>query len=120
MHQKMLRLDTHKAAVQTALKNKALPNDLVVLKLLKENFHASNANLNHLQNLYKEYSDWKLALIAYEFGEKTTDNLITAVGSQDPWYLARSDKAPKDLINYLAMLDASIIIMHNPVLIAGS
>jgi hypothetical protein len=50
-----------------------------------------------------------------KLGEQQTAALIEKTGSRDPWVLARSPAAPEELKNYLAMLGASVIIMHNPI-----
>lgn len=79
---------------------------------------ATQAAIAYLTELYSQFKDWKLAAIAYEFGEDKTAQFIQIIGSKDPWVLARAPQAPKELKNYLALLDASIIIMHTPSLVS--
>jgi membrane-bound lytic murein transglycosylase D len=81
---------------------------------------ATAAALNYLNEMHKRFEDWKLAIIAYEYGENETSRLIHAIGSRDAWTIARSPIAPKQMKKYLAMFDASVIVMHNPNLVAGS
>lgn len=78
---------------------------------------ATQAALTLLSDDYKIYKNWKLAFVAYEIGEKATDELIKATGSRDAWVLANSPKAPPTLKNILATFDAELIIMHNPSLV---
>ena len=81
---------------------------------------ATAAALNYLNEMHKRFEDWKLAVIAYEYGENETNRLIHAIGSRDAWTIARSPIAPKQMKKYLAMFDASVIVMHNPTLVASS
>jgi membrane-bound lytic murein transglycosylase D len=81
---------------------------------------ATAAALNYLNEMHKRFEDWKLAVIAYEYGENETNRLIHTIGSRDAWTIARSPVAPKKMKKYLAMFDASVIVMHNPTLVAGS
>jgi membrane-bound lytic murein transglycosylase D len=82
---------------------------------------STKAALTLLGVLYEQFHDWKLAALAYEIGENETERLIDATGSRDVWTLVRSDhvteKNKASLKDYVAMLDASILIMHNPSLI---
>jgi beta-lactamase regulating signal transducer with metallopeptidase domain len=75
---------------------------------------ATNAALSYLQHNYDLFKNWKLACIAYEIGENNTAKLISATNSYDATVLAQSPEAPKSLKNFIAMLDAEIIIMHDP------
>jgi membrane-bound lytic murein transglycosylase D len=79
---------------------------------------ATNAALQYLTSNYAQFNDWKLAFVAYEIGEHTTERLIKKTGSHDAWVLARSSTAPESLKKTLAMFDASLIIMHNPSLVS--
>jgi len=78
---------------------------------------STKAALSYLKANYAQFQDWKLASIAYEIGAINTERLIKETGSRDAWVLARSPFAPGDLKRFLAMLDAELIIMHNPSLI---
>lgn len=80
---------------------------------------STQAALAYLNTLHDQFNDWKLAVIGYEIGEKATAQLIKDTNSRDPWTLARSQAAPKELKDYLAMYDAAVIIMHKPSLITG-
>ncbi len=76
------------------------------------------AALNYLNEMHKKFEDWKLAVIAYEYGENETKRLISAAHTRDAWAIARSPIAPKQMKKYLAMFDASVVVMHNPRLVA--
>lgn len=71
-----------------------------------------------LNSLYAEFHSWRLAAVAYDIGGNATNALIKSTGSRDAWTLARSPAAPKELKTYLATLDATVIIMHNPNLLS--
>lgn len=76
------------------------------------------AALNYLNEMHKKFEDWKLAVIAYEYGENETRRLMNTTGSRDAWTIARSPVAPKDMKKYLAKFDASVVVMQNPSLVA--
>jgi beta-lactamase regulating signal transducer with metallopeptidase domain len=83
---------------------------------------STKAALKYLNSLYAQFHDWKLAVVAYEIGEKETERLINESGSRDAWKLEQSYRLSandkNELKKYLAMFDASVIIMHNPELIS--
>lgn len=120
-------LDESKNRVKAAGIWQIIPSTAKNLGLIVDNNHderldterSTQAALNYLTQLHNEFHDWKLAVIGYELGEKATEQLITATGSRDPWVLARSPQAPKQLKDYLAMFDAAVIIIHKPALING-
>lgn len=78
---------------------------------------STTAAINYLNDLYAQFKDWKLAAVAYEIGEANTSNLMNITKSRNPWVLAANPVAPKGLKNYLALLDASVILIHNPSLV---
>ncbi len=79
---------------------------------------STKAALSYLSNLYNQFKDWNLALIAYEVGEDRTQQLMNQTGSRNAWTLARSTDASEDLKEYLPALNAAIIIMNNPALVS--
>lgn len=85
---------------------------------------ATHAALAYLNDLYKQFHDWKLAVVAYEIGENQTALLIQETGSHDPQVLANSsslsEKYRTELKKYLAMFDAAVIIINHPDLINAS
>lgn len=79
----------------------------------------TKAAIEYLTDLYTKYHDWKLAVIAYEYGDEITDELIDKTGTQDAWALARSSFAPIDLKQFLTRYESVILIINNPKLILG-
>lgn len=71
----------------------------------------------YLNDLYAEFHDWRLVLIAYKLGDEKTMHLMKKIGSHDPWVLVHSKHAPAGLKRYLSKINSIIIIMHNPSLI---
>ncbi|MBA3661538.1 MAG: transglycosylase SLT domain-containing protein [Gammaproteobacteria bacterium] len=71
-----------------------------------------------LGSLYEKYHDWRLAMFIYEFGDEAIDRLIQRVHSHNPWTLARSKSAPKEMKRFMTKLDAAIILINNPKLLA--
>lgn len=78
---------------------------------------STKAALKLLNNDFKIFSNWKLTVLAYEYGEDTIDNLIKKTRFSDPWKLVRAPAAPKEAKQFLANFYANIIIMHNPTLL---
>lgn len=79
---------------------------------------STKAAINYLSALYSQFHDWNLAVIAYEYGETKTEEFIKNVGSRDAWVIARSDKTPQDLKKFLAMFEASVVVMNHPGLLS--
>ena len=121
MHVALQRLNRQQQTLGAALKRAALPDDLRVLVLIDAHRQAafSSAALHKLTTLRQQFENWKLALLAYKYGVAKTHNLIEATGTTDVWEIARAAHTPKDVQKYLALFDASVIIMHNPGLVTG-
>lgn len=81
---------------------------------------STQAAIAYLQKLHEQFHDWKLAVLAYEYGEQYIEKLIKDVGSRDAWVLARSPITPKtiNMEKFISMFDAAVIIMRNPSLIS--
>lgn len=80
---------------------------------------ATKAALTYLQMNYEQFRDWKLAIIAYEIGERKTAELINATGSHDPEVIASAASAPAELKKFNTRVDAFLVIMHNPKIISS-
>lgn len=80
---------------------------------------STKAALAYLLELHDHYKDWKLAIIAYEYGEKLTDGFISTTNSDNAWVLARSPSISKkmNLEKFVSMFDATVIIIKNPSLV---
>ena len=76
---------------------------------------ATDAALRLLRNLNGRFSDWRLALMAYNAGGNKVQRGIDATSSHDPWELIEAgyDGDP----DYLAKLMAGVLILKNPTLI---
>lgn len=75
------------------------------------------AALKYLNDLYTQFKDWNLAIIAFKLGDAQAASLYKRVHSNDAWTIVRSSKAPKDLKKYLAKVHAEILILHNQYLV---
>ncbi|GEM_PF-1453426 len=78
---------------------------------------STQAAIAYLNTLYAKYQDWRLALIAYEYGDVATDRLIKQVGSRNIKKLAHSPHAPANLKKFLASFGAAIIFIRHPQLV---
>lgn len=72
------------------------------------------ATMNYLNDLYAQFHDWRLVIIAYKLGAVQAAELIKKVGSDDPVVIANSSAIPRDLKAYLTKIDSIVIIIHNP------
>lgn len=63
-----------------------------------------------LSDLYTQYSDWRLALAAYNQGDKAVDEALTKGGSRDVSALM----AAGHLNDYTATVQAGLLIVRNP------
>ena len=83
---------------------------------------STRAALKYLTSVYEQFHDWKLAVVAYEIGEDKTARLIKETKSRDPWKFVNaaslSPKMKSELTYYLAMIDASVMILHHPDLLS--
>lgn len=82
---------------------------------------ATQAAITYLKTAYAQFHDWKLAVMAYEYGEEATANMIQLTGSRDPWTIARSPKLPtqykENLVKFLTMFDTAVVVIEQPTLI---
>ncbi len=78
---------------------------------------STNAAIKLLQQNYDQFKDWKLAVVAYEIGDEKTAQLIQDTHSHDVNILARATNAPEGLQNFVAMFDATVIVINHPALL---
>jgi hypothetical protein len=64
----------------------------------------------YFSELYARYGDWRLALAAYNQGEKRVDEVIAKAGSRDVSELARAGH----LNDYVSSVQAGLLILRNP------
>jgi hypothetical protein len=72
----------------------------------------TDAAMRYLKADRIRYNDWRLSLLAYNWGEGALDDAIRKANSRDPWTLVRTgfenDKG------YLAKVMATALILRNP------
>ncbi|MCL2101227.1 MAG: LysM peptidoglycan-binding domain-containing protein [Fibromonadales bacterium] len=77
---------------------------------------ATEAALDYLSFLYKEFNDWHLAMAAYNCGEGRIRRLLREARAEDPdkkvayWDL----KLPRETMHYVPRILAAMIIGHYP------
>lgn len=74
----------------------------------------TDAAMRYIVANHARFSDWRLAVLAYNAGENALQKAIFATGSRDPWVLVRSRSLSEEARNYLPKLMAAIVIMRNP------
>lgn len=83
---------------------------------------ATQAAIDYLKIAYAQFHDWKLAVMAYEYGEDATATMIAETGSRDPWTIATSPKLParykENLTKFLTMFDTAVMVIQKPSLIS--
>jgi membrane-bound lytic murein transglycosylase D len=63
-----------------------------------------------LSDLYGHYGDWRLALAAYNQGEKKVDGVLSTAGTRDVSELVRAGH----LNDYASTVQAGLLILRNP------
>jgi len=76
---------------------------------------STRAAAHYLSDLYSMFNDWNLVLAAYNWGEGAVQRLVDKSGVNDFWSLASlKRKMPKETMNHIPLIIASIILAHNP------
>jgi len=78
--------------------------------LIKSTWAASK----YLRKLYLQFSDWNLALSAYNMGENRLRRLIAKHGDRNFWTLSRKKGFPKETREYVPKFLAAALIAKNP------
>lgn len=73
---------------------------------------ATDAALDYLANLYKEFGDWHLAMAAYNCGEGRIRRLVRDAGGQGVSYWDL--KLPRETMHYVPRILAAMIVGHFP------
>ncbi|MCC7442350.1 MAG: transglycosylase SLT domain-containing protein [Bdellovibrionales bacterium] len=71
---------------------------------------ATDAAMRYLKNLHERFGDWRLAMKAYNEGERRVERLMKEHGTRDPWALERVSSTA----GYLAGAVAMMIVLKNP------
>ncbi len=74
---------------------------------------ATRAAVDHLQDLYKDFGDWKLAMAAYNAGPGRIRKSMKKTGSKDFFTLARSGLLKKETSDYVPKILALTHITRN-------
>lgn len=75
----------------------------------------TDAAIRLLSDLYRKFGDWRLAIIAYNAGEKIVQRGIEEIGTRNPWKLIEAGYEGDP--NYLAKVMAGVLILKNPKLL---
>lgn len=75
---------------------------------------ATRAAARHLKDLYTQFSDWYLAMAAYNSGPMTIQNAVARTGYADFWQLYNRGVLPKETRNYVPIILAVTIMAKNP------
>ncbi len=74
---------------------------------------ATRAAARYLQDLYRRYGDWYLAMAAYNCGPGCVDRAIQRTGYADFWELRRMHALPLATTNYVPEILAMVIMYKN-------
>lgn len=75
---------------------------------------SSLAAARHLRDLYVTFSDWYLALAAYNAGRGGVEKAMERGGTRDFWELARRGLLPKETARFVPKILAASLIMKDP------
>ncbi|MBI1745623.1 MAG: transglycosylase SLT domain-containing protein [Acidobacteria bacterium] len=75
---------------------------------------STQAAVKHTLNLYQQFGDWNLVMAAYNAGAGAVQRAIDRAGTRDFWELARRRYLPRETVDHIPAIMASIIIAHNP------
>lgn len=75
---------------------------------------STRAAARHLKDLYQEFSDWYLAMAAYNAGPVRIKRAIKRTGASTFWQLADRHALPRETINYIPNILALTIIGKDP------
>jgi membrane-bound lytic murein transglycosylase D len=75
---------------------------------------ATRAAARHLKDLYQEYGDWYLAMVAYNAGPGAVIRARRRTRSDDFWEFCRRRAIPRETQNYVPIILAMTIMAKNP------
>jgi len=74
---------------------------------------STRAAAHHLKDLYAQFGDWYLAMVAYNSGPGTVQAAVRRTGYADFWELYRRNVLPKETRNYVPIILAVTIMTKN-------
>ncbi|MEN2995308.1 MAG: transglycosylase SLT domain-containing protein [Thermodesulfovibrio sp.] len=80
----------------------------------KDPIKSTVAAANYLNDLYKMFGDWSLALAAYNAGEGRIYKALNKVAKNDYWVLLNTKYIPTETKNYVPKYIAAITIAKQP------
>jgi len=75
---------------------------------------ATRAAAKYLKDLHARYSDWYLAMAAYNCGPAVVDRAVERTGYADYWELLKRHALPNQTANYVPIILAMTIMAKNP------
>jgi len=75
---------------------------------------STHAYARYMKLLYTQLGDWYLAMAAYDWGAGNVQRAVMRTGYAYYWSLYRKNALPKETMNYIPGVIASIIMAHNP------
>jgi membrane-bound lytic murein transglycosylase D len=75
---------------------------------------ATRAAARHLRDLYEEYGDWYLAMVAYNAGPRRVARATRRTGRSDFWEFCKREAIPRETRNYVPMILAITIMAKKP------
>ena len=75
---------------------------------------ATRSAARHLNDLYKKFGDWYLAIAAYNCGDGCVERAVQRTGYADFWQLRARKAIPRETTNYVPIIVAMTIMAKNP------
>lgn len=75
---------------------------------------STQAAVKHTLDLYRQFGDWHLVMAAYNVGAGAMQRAIDRAGTKNFWELAARRALPRETIDHIPLIMASILIARNP------
>ncbi len=80
----------------------------------RDPFKSTDKALHHLQDLYRYFDDWELALAAYNAGQGAVKNAVRRGNSRDYWELCEKRLLKRETREYVPRFIAAAYIAEQP------